>query len=166
MRDVRLRLLGRKDHGHEVTNPTQERFRLATYFLTDLAFQASGAEPLAWGEFIERYTAMYPRGQPGLPNDPMTAYMNDLRATRITSGTTIARRTPLTRSHDPMRECFFCMVLDSGSSSELELAPHHHTTNDQRWARLDEFAEARRQIDEELANLRRELEGDNSPLGP
>jgi hypothetical protein len=34
-------------------NPTQERFRLATYYLTDLAFQASGAEPLAWGEFME-----------------------------------------------------------------------------------------------------------------
>jgi hypothetical protein len=42
-------------------NPTQERFRLATY---DLAFQASGAELLAWGEFMELYTAMYPRGQP------------------------------------------------------------------------------------------------------
>jgi hypothetical protein len=30
-------------------NPTQERFRLATYYLTNLAFQASRAEPLAWG---------------------------------------------------------------------------------------------------------------------
>jgi hypothetical protein len=30
-------------------NPTQEHFRLATYYLTDLAFQASRAEPLAWG---------------------------------------------------------------------------------------------------------------------
>jgi hypothetical protein len=30
-------------------NPTQEHFRLATYYLTDLTFQASGAEPLAWG---------------------------------------------------------------------------------------------------------------------
>jgi hypothetical protein len=43
-------------------NPTQERFRLAAYYLTDLAFQASGDEPLGWGEFMERYTAMYPRG--------------------------------------------------------------------------------------------------------
>jgi hypothetical protein len=43
-------------------NPTQERFRLAAYYLTDLAFQASGAEPLAWGEFMEWYTAMYPVG--------------------------------------------------------------------------------------------------------
>jgi hypothetical protein len=30
-------------------NPTQERFRLAAYYLTDLAFQASGDEPLAGG---------------------------------------------------------------------------------------------------------------------
>jgi hypothetical protein len=43
-------------------NPTQEHFRLATYYLTDLAFQASGAEPLAWGEFMEWYTTMYPHG--------------------------------------------------------------------------------------------------------
>jgi hypothetical protein len=42
-------------------NPTQEHFRLAAYYHTDLAFQASGAnKPLAWGEFMERYTAMYP----------------------------------------------------------------------------------------------------------
>jgi hypothetical protein len=33
-------------------NPTQERFRLTAYYLTDLAFQASGDESLAWGEFI------------------------------------------------------------------------------------------------------------------
>jgi hypothetical protein len=30
-------------------NPTHKRFRLATYYLTDLAFLASEAEPLAWG---------------------------------------------------------------------------------------------------------------------
>jgi hypothetical protein len=41
-------------------NPTQERFRLTAYYLTDLTFQASGSELLAWGEFIEQYTAMYP----------------------------------------------------------------------------------------------------------
>jgi hypothetical protein len=34
-------------------NPTQERFRLTAYYLTDLAFQASGDEPLGWGEFME-----------------------------------------------------------------------------------------------------------------
>jgi hypothetical protein len=28
-------------------SPTQERFRLVAYYLIDLAFQASGAEPLA-----------------------------------------------------------------------------------------------------------------------
>jgi hypothetical protein len=31
-------------------NPTQECFRLAAYYLTDLAFQASGAELLTWGD--------------------------------------------------------------------------------------------------------------------
>jgi hypothetical protein len=40
----------------------KERFRLTAYYLTDLAFQASGVEPLAWGEFMEWYTAMYPHG--------------------------------------------------------------------------------------------------------
>jgi hypothetical protein len=30
-------------------NPTQERFRLAAYYLTDLAFQDSGDGPLGWG---------------------------------------------------------------------------------------------------------------------
>jgi hypothetical protein len=58
------------------TNPTQECFRLAAYYLTDLAFQASGDGPLGWGEFMERYTAMYPRGQPDLPDDPVTTYVN------------------------------------------------------------------------------------------
>jgi hypothetical protein len=67
-------------------NPTQERFRLAAYYLTDLSFQASGPEPLAWGEFMEWYTVMYPRGQPGLPDDTVTAYVNNLRATDATPG--------------------------------------------------------------------------------
>jgi hypothetical protein len=67
-------------------NPTQERFRLAAYYLTDLAFQTSGDGPLGWGEFMERYSTMYPRGQPGLPDDPVTAYVDSLRATSIASG--------------------------------------------------------------------------------
>jgi hypothetical protein len=45
-------------------NPTREHFRLAAYYLTDLAFQDSGDGLLGWGEFMERYTAMYPRGRP------------------------------------------------------------------------------------------------------
>jgi hypothetical protein len=55
-------------------NPMQERFRLAAYYLTDLAFQASGDEPLGWGEFMERYTAMYPpwtNRPPGRPGDDL-----------------------------------------------------------------------------------------------
>jgi hypothetical protein len=73
-------------------NPTQERFRLTAYYLTDLAIQASGDGPLGWGEFMERYTAMYPRGQPGLPDDPVTAYVNDLRTTGATPGSLTTRR--------------------------------------------------------------------------
>jgi hypothetical protein len=75
-------------------NPTQEHFRLAAYYITDIAFQASGAEPLAWGEIMERYIAMYPRGQPGLPDELLTAYVNGLRATRTTSGTATTQSAP------------------------------------------------------------------------
>jgi hypothetical protein len=82
-------------------NPTQERFRLAAYYLTDLAFQDSGDESLAWGEFMEWYTAMYPRGQPGLPDDPVTAYVNDLHATGAAPGSTTTRRAWTMRRHDP-----------------------------------------------------------------
>jgi hypothetical protein len=78
-------------------NPMQERFRLAAYYLTDLALTASGDEPLGWGEFMERYTVMYPRGQPGLPDDPVTAYVNDLRATGAAPGSTTTRGTRTTR---------------------------------------------------------------------
>jgi hypothetical protein len=84
-------------------NPTQERFRLAAYYLTDLAFQASGDRPLGWGEFMERYTAMYPRGQPGLTDDPVTAYVNGLRAIGITPVSATTRGTRTTRRHDPTR---------------------------------------------------------------
>jgi hypothetical protein len=45
-------------------NPTQERFRLAANYLTDPAFHASGDKLLAWGEFMVRYTAMYPMDSP------------------------------------------------------------------------------------------------------
>jgi hypothetical protein len=41
-------------------NPTHERFTLSSYYLADLAFQASEDGPLGWGEFMERYTVMYP----------------------------------------------------------------------------------------------------------
>jgi hypothetical protein len=68
------------------TNQTQERFRLAAYYLTDLAFHTSGDGPLGWGEFMERYSAMYPYGQLGLPDDPVTAYVNGLRTTGAAPG--------------------------------------------------------------------------------
>jgi hypothetical protein len=75
-------------------NPTQERFMLTAYYLTDLSFQASRDGPLDWGEFMERYSTMYPHGQPGLPDDPLTAYVDSLCATSIVpeSATTQRRR--------------------------------------------------------------------------
>jgi hypothetical protein len=91
-------------------NPTQERFRLAAYYLTDLAFQASGDEPLAWEEFMERYTTMYPHGQPDLLDDPVTAYVNNLRATGVAPGSAATRRERTTRQHDPTRECIVCVA--------------------------------------------------------
>jgi hypothetical protein len=123
-------------------NPTQERFRLAAYYLTNLSFQASGAKPLAWGEFIEWYTAMYPRGQPGLPDDPVTAYVNNLRATGAASGSATTRRTLTMQPRDHTRDCNVC-VASASSSSDLEPAPHHHATDAQRRARLDELTKAR-----------------------
>jgi hypothetical protein len=143
-------------------NPTQERFRLAAYYITDLAFQASGAEPLAWGEFMERYTTMYPRGQPGLPDNPVTAYVNNLRVTGAVSGSAALRRTPTTRRHDPTRECNV-RVASSLSSSNPEPAPRHHAVDAQRRARLDELTEAKCHLDEELAILHQKLGMDSEP---
>jgi hypothetical protein len=133
-------------------NPMQEHFRLVAYYLTDLAFQASGDEPLGWRKFMERCTAMYPRGQPTLPDDPVTAYVNNLRATGAALGSTMTRRARTTRRHDPTWECNLC-VASASSSSELEPALRHRTADAQWQARLDELAEARRQLDEELALL-------------
>jgi hypothetical protein len=42
-------------------------------------------------------------------------------------------------------------------------APRHRTTDAQQRARLDELVEARSQLDEELANLHRELGEDLEP---
>jgi hypothetical protein len=114
-------------------NPTQERFRPAAYYLTDLTFQASGAKPLAWGEFMERYTVMYHHGQPGLPDDPVTAYANNLRVTGAASGSAMLRRTPTTRQRDPTRECNVCMASAS-SGSDLEPTPRRRATEAQRRA--------------------------------
>jgi hypothetical protein len=136
-------------------NPTQERFRLAIYYLTDLAFQASGDGPLGWGSSWSG-TPQCTRGQPGLPDDPVTAYVNGLRTTGAAPGSMTTQRARIARRHDPTRECNVC-VATASSSSESEPAPRHRGTDDQRRARLDELTEARRQLDEELALLRREL---------
>jgi hypothetical protein len=108
---------------------------------------------------------MYPLGQPGLPDDLMTAYVNKLRASHITSSSAIAQRTPQAPAHDFTRECFVCVAPDSSSSTDLDLAPHHHATDAQRRARLDKLAKARHQLDEELASLHREP-GEDRPRNP
>jgi hypothetical protein len=48
-------------------------------------------------------------------------------------------------------------ATSASSSFELEPAPRHRGADDQRRARLDELAEARRQLDEEMALLHQEL---------
>jgi hypothetical protein len=101
-------------------NPIEEHFRLAAYYLTYLAFQASGDEPLAWGEFMERYTAMYPRGQPSLPEDPVTAYVNDLCAIGAAPGSTT------TRGHEPRDD-----TIPRGSATSA-WPPHRAATNRSR----------------------------------
>jgi hypothetical protein len=62
--------------------------------------------------------------------------------------------------HDSTRECFVSVVSASSGSTDLE---QHRVIDAQRRARLDELAEARRQLDEELANLHRELGEDHEP---
>jgi hypothetical protein len=114
------------------------------------------------GEFMEQYTVMYPRGQPGLPDDPVTAYVDYLRTTDDAPGSTTTRTARTMRRHDPTRECNVCMAFAS-SSFEPEPAPRHRGADAQRRAWLDELAEARRQLDEELALLHQELGMDVEP---
>jgi hypothetical protein len=107
-------------------NPTQDRFRLAAYYHTDLAFQASEEEPLGWGSSWSGTLRCTPdpRGQPGLPDDPVTAHVNKLRTIGTAPGSATTRRAQTTRRHDPMRECNVC-VASSSSSSKPEPAPRH-----------------------------------------
>jgi hypothetical protein len=97
---------------------------------------------------MERYTAMYPRGQPGLPDDSVTAYVNDLRTTGTAPRSLMTRRAPTARRHDPTWECNV-WVATASSRSESEQALRHRGADAQRRAWLDELAEARRHLDEE-----------------
>jgi hypothetical protein len=45
---------------------------------------------------MERYTVMYPHEQPGLPDDPVTTYVNNLREAGAAPGSTTTRRTQTT----------------------------------------------------------------------
>jgi hypothetical protein len=114
------------------------------------------------GEFMKRYNTMYPCGQAGLPDDSAMTYVNNLRATGVSSGSATIYRTPTIQPRDPTRECNVC-VASASRSSEPEPAPCHRATDTQRWARLDELAEARHQLDEELAILHQELGKDPGP---
>jgi hypothetical protein len=113
---------------------------------------------------MERYTAMYPHGQPGLPDDPVTACVNNLRATGAASGSTMTWRAQTTRQRDPTWECNVC-VASASSIPEPEPTPHHRAIDTQRRTRLDELAEAKRQLDEKLAILHQELGMDPEPRG-
>jgi hypothetical protein len=92
---------------------------------------------------MERYTAMYPCEQPGLPDDPVTPYVHGLRTTSAAPGSTTTRRARTAQHHELTRECNVC-VATASSSSESEPAPHHRGADYQRCAWLDELAEARR----------------------
>jgi hypothetical protein len=77
---------------------------------------------------MERYTVMYTCGQPGFPDDPVTAYVNNLHTTGAAPGSPTTRMARTTRCHDPTRECNVC-VDSLSSSSEPEPAPRHHDAN-------------------------------------
>jgi hypothetical protein len=65
-------------------------------------------------------------------------------------------------TRDPTREFNICMASAS-SSSDPESAPCRRTSDAQRRARLDELAEAKCQVDEELSILHKELGMDLEP---
>jgi hypothetical protein len=54
-------------------------------------------------------------------------------------------------------------VATTSSSSSSEPAPQHRGVDDQWRAQLDELAEARHQLDEELTLLHRELDVEAEP---
>jgi hypothetical protein len=104
---------------------------------------------------MERYTMMYPHGQPGLPDDSVTAYVNNHHAISAASRSTMNRRTQTTRLRDRTRECNV-FVASTSSSSEPEPTPRHRAADAQRRARLDE-------LDKELALPHQDLGMDTEP---
>jgi hypothetical protein len=79
---------------------------------------------------MEQYTAMYPHGQPSLLDDPVTAYVHNLRTTSAAPGSTTTRRARAMRQRDPTQECNVC-VASASSSSEPEPTPRHRTADAQ-----------------------------------
>jgi hypothetical protein len=82
---------------------------------------------------MERYSTMYPRGQPNLSDNLVMAYVDSLHATSIVPGSATSRRVPAAQRHDPTRECNVC-VAPTSNSSESELAPCHRGADAQRRA--------------------------------
>jgi hypothetical protein len=90
------------------------------------------------------------------------AYVNSLRTTGAAPGPTMTRRAHTAQHHDPTHDCNICVATVS-SRSKPEPTPCHRDANAQRRARLDELAEARRQLGEELALLHQEPRMDAKP---
>jgi hypothetical protein len=78
---------------------------------------------------MERYTAMYTCGQLGLPDDPVTVYVNGLHTIGAAPGSMTTQRARTARHHDPTRECNVC-VATASSSSKSEPAPRHRGADD------------------------------------
>jgi hypothetical protein len=71
---------------------------------------------------MERYSTMYPHGQPGLPDDPVTAYVDSLHATSIIPGSATTPRAPATQRHDPQGSATSAWLLRQAASSQ---SMHH-----------------------------------------
>jgi hypothetical protein len=65
---------------------------------------------------------MYHQGQPGLTDDPVTAYVDSLRATSIVPGTATTRRAPTMQRHDATRESNVCWLLHQAAPNQ---SMHH-----------------------------------------
>jgi hypothetical protein len=110
---------------------------------------------------MERYTAMYPwtAKPPGRSGDGLRCSASVPHH----PGLYDSRREPRAPAWDFTHECFVCVAsaLSSSNYTGASATPSCH--RHQRRASLSEIAEARHQLDEELANLHRELGEDHRP---
>jgi hypothetical protein len=138
---------------------TQHRSVLDSLPTTSPTSASSLAETDRWARgvhgAVHRNVPLWTGRPPGRPG-------GGLCMARAAPGSTTTRRARTARRHDPTREFNVC-VATASSSFDLEPAPRHRGTDDQQRARLDELAEARRQLDEELDLLHQELGIDVGP---